>query len=638
MGPVKIGLLVIVGIAGLCLETDASAKPTVECGATLTRSVKLDADLICGASALTITTPGVALNCSGHTIRGTVPGGIAVRVTAANVSVTDCTIEGFSSGINASEASGLKVAGNRFSNLGSAVRVDRSPRLALQDNLVESGLGFISIRDCPEAAVERNEFRPSERRAGSVVLERSPHARIMGNRSTQGVRVAVWRESDDSVVANNSLGGKGGVSVGRSTRVDVRQNSAGGPGPAHAGSIWGIELKGATDCDVSHNELSGVGIFLDPFDDIDGTRGADGNRIRENRVDNANFGILLFGSSSNVVERNVWSTCEIAVVAFPYLSGDSLPTIPTTDNDVRSNLLDSGSWGVYTANAGGNRYERNRIRGFAVGITEIATAPVALPDLVRENVISDNDYFGLLTEGASPVVAGNEFFRNGSADLPPPVLIFPYDEILLDARGGIGVFPWNGDAETTFDDGDSSNDVISEPVIGVPDEPNVFEGNIFADIYVLDTRPANAIEIATSNEFRGDGTTARVRQDWFGAIRVESTDGSSAEGATVDISDARGNSVATLVAGADGVAPDVCDPTRPMGRLTTEAGGPTPQWLRLSEYIINRDGNRVDLTPHQISVRSGELSGHGTYAWTGCADPECEVLRRYQLVDVTLGP
>jgi hypothetical protein len=57
-------------------------------------------------------------------------------------------------------------------------------------------------------------------------------------------------------------------------------------------------------------------------------------------------------------------------------------------------------------------------------------------------------------------------------------------------------------------------------VIGVPDEPNVFEDNAFADIYVLDTRPANAIEIATSNEFRGDGTTARVRQDWFGAIRV----------------------------------------------------------------------------------------------------------------------
>jgi parallel beta-helix repeat protein len=460
----------------------------------------------------------------------------------------------------------------------------------------------------------------------------------MGNRSTQGVRIAVWRESDDSVVANNSLGGKGGVSVGRSTRVEVRHNSAGGPGLAHAGSIWGIELKGATDCNVEQNDLSGVGIFLDPFEDIDGTRGADGNRIRENRVEESGLGILLFGGSSNVVERNVWSHCEIAVAAFPYLRSDSLPPIPTTDNDVRSNLLDSGSWGVYTANAGGNRYEGNRIRGFAVGFTEIATAPVALPDLVRDNVISDNGYFGLLTEGASPVVTGNEFFRNGGAVLPPPVLLFPYVEILLDARGGIGVLPWDGEDPTTFDDGDPSNDVISEPLIGVPDDPNVFEDNAFADIYVLDTRPANAIEIATSNVFRGNGTTARVRQDWFGAIRVVSIDGSSAEGATVDIFDARGNSVATLVAGADGVAPSGCDSTRPMGRLTTEETGPTPQWLRVTQYVIDSDGHRVDLTPHRISVQSGELIGHGTYEWTGCADPECEVLRRYQIADVTVSP
>ena len=334
----------------------------------------------------------------------------------------------------------------------------------------------------------------------------------------------------------------------------------------------------------------------------------------------------------------MWSRCEIAVVAFPYLSGDSLPTIPTTDNDVRSNFLDSGSWGVYTANAGGNRYEANRIRGFAVGFTEIATAPVALPDLVRDNIISDNDYFGLLTEGASPVVTGNEFSRNGGAVLPPPVLIFPYDEILLDARGGIGVLPWNGDDQTTLDDGDPSNDVISRPLIGVPDKPNVFEDNAFADIYVLDTRPANAIEIATSNVFRGNGTAARVRQDWFGAIRVLSTDGNSAEGATVDIFDARGNSVATLVAGADGVAPDGCDATRPMGRLTTEETGPTPQWLRVTQYVIDRDGHRVDATPHQIDVQSGVLSGRATFAWTGCTDTECEGVRRYQLVDVTLNP
>ena len=123
MRSARIGLLVVFSVGPLCAATD-SVKPVVECGATLTRSAKLDADLVCGASALTIATPGVALNCSGHTIRGTVPGGIAVRVTAANVSVTDCTIEGFSSGINASDASGLKVARNRCGQVVPA----RAPR------------------------------------------------------------------------------------------------------------------------------------------------------------------------------------------------------------------------------------------------------------------------------------------------------------------------------------------------------------------------------------------------------------------------------------------------------------------------------------------------------------------------------
>lgn len=638
MGPAKIGLLVVVNIAGLCLTADASAKPTVECGATLTRSLKLDADLVCGSSALTIATPGVALNCSGHTIRGTLPGGIAVRVTAANVSVTDCTIEGFSSGLNASDASGLKVARNRFSNLSSAVRVDRSPRLALRENLVESGLGFISIRDCPEAAVERNEFRPSERRAGSVVLERSPCARIMGNRSTQGVRISVWRESDDSVVANNSLGGKGGVSVGRSTRVVVRHNSAGAPGPAHAGSNWGIELKGATNCDVSHNELSGVGILLHTFDDIDGTHGADGNRIRENRVEEAGFGILLFGGSSNVVERNVWSRCEYGVAAFPYLLGDPLPAIPTTDNDVRRNLLDSGSWGVYTANAGGNRYEENRIRGLAIGIAVIATAPAVAPDVIRNNLITDNGYFGLLALGASPSVSGNLFEHNGVAEQPPGVELYPFNELILSARGGIGLFPFNGLDPGAFDDGDPSNDLLSEPLIGLPNEPNEFQDNAVADIYSLDTRVTNPEALLSSNRFRSGGTAAELRQDWFGAIRVALPDGSSAADASVELSDTLGEPVAAMPTGSNGVSPNGCDPTRPMGRLSLEDEGPTPQWLRITEYVIDRNGDRVDLTPHQISVQSGEFSGRGTYAWTGCADPECEVLRRYQLVDVTLGP
>ena len=292
MRSVKFRSPVLFGFALLCAGTLASAKPSVECGATLTRSTTLDADLVCGASALTIATPGVVLNCSGHAIRGTVLGGIGIQVTATNVSVIDCAIKGFTSGLQARDASGLKVARNHFSNLNSAVRVNTSHQALLADNLFESSLGNISIRDCPQAVVERNEFHPLERHAASINLERSPGARIVGNRSTQGLSIATWRSSDDSVVANNALGRIGRVSVGFSSRVDVRHNSAGGFGSAYNGSLFGVELTGAKDCEVAHNEFAGVGVFLYPFFESGPhgstiIAGADGNRIRDNTIEEA---------------------------------------------------------------------------------------------------------------------------------------------------------------------------------------------------------------------------------------------------------------------------------------------------------------------------------------------------------------
>jgi len=641
MRSARIGLLIVFSVGPLCAATD-SAKPVVECGATLTRSAKLDADLVCGASALTIATPGVALNCSGHTIRGTVPGGIAVRVTAANVAVTDCTIEGFSSGINASDASGLKVARNRFSNLNSPVRVNTSRQVVLADNSFESSLGSISMSDCPQAVVERNEFIPLERHLGIINLQRCPNSRISRNRSTQGVAVAVWRASDDSIVSNNSLGGKGRVSVGFSSRVKVTHNSAGGVGPAHAAN-FGADLTGSTDCEVAHNEFTGVGIFV--FGSLDNgpdgstiLLGADDNRVHDNQVEGATWGILDFGGSRNLIDRNAFSGCEIGIGAFPLINGENLPVTPSTDNDFLDNVLDGGSYGIYTANAGGNRYEENLVRGFAIGVDEVGTVAAVSPDVFRNNVIADNDYFGLLAQGASPTVIGNVFERNGGADQPPGVDLFQLGEIIGSARGGIGLFPFNGNDPSTLDDGDPSNDKLSEPLIGALDEPNVFEDNTFADIYALDTRASNASELLTLNQFQGGGTAARVHQDWFGVVRVALSDGSAAAGAAVDLTDALGTPVASVITGSDGVAPSGCDPTRPMGRLSEEEGGPTPQWLRITEYIVDRGGNRADLTPHHISVQGDGLSGNATYEWKGCGAPQCESLRRYQIAGVTLKP
>ena len=581
------------------------------------------------------------LNCAGHTIRGTAPGGIAIRVTAANVSVTDCTIEGFSSGINASDASGLKVARNRFSNLSSVVRVSTSRQVVVADNFFESSLFSIFMSDCPQADVERNEFVPLDRRAGIIYLQRSPMSQIQGNRSTQGLSVSVWRASDDSIVANNSLGGIGRVSVAYSSRVIVRHNAAGGP--AHSGNPFGVDLTAATDCDVVRNTFTGVGILLLGMTDYgpSGTLiplGSDDNRVHDNQIEDSGWGVLVFGGSRNVIDRNDCSSCELGLAAFPLVTGDTSPVIPSTDNDFTRNVLDGGLYGVYTGNAGGNRYEDNHISGLAVGVVATATVPAVAPDMIRNNSITDNGYFGLLAQGASPSVSGNYFARNGGAYLPPGDELYPLNELILSARGGIGLFAFNGIDPTTIDDGDPSNDFLSAPLIGLPDEPNEFQDNTFADIYSLDTRVTNPAALLTSNRFRSGGFAAEVRQDWFGAVRVTLPDGGAAADASVELFDTFGAPVTAMSTGTNGVSPNGCDPTRPMGRLSLEEEGPTPQWSRITEYVIDRHGDRVDLTPHRISVRSGDLGGETTYAWTGCADAACEDLRRYQLVDVTLAP
>jgi len=41
------------------------------------------------------------------------------------------------------------------------------------------------------------------------------------------------------------------------------------------------------------------------------------------------------------------------------------------------------------------------------------------------------------------------------------------------------------------------------------------------------------------------------------------------------------------------------------GRLTLEEEGPMPQWLRITEYVIDRNGDRTNLTPHHVAVQSG---------------------------------
>ncbi|WP_337062222.1 right-handed parallel beta-helix repeat-containing protein [Kineococcus sp. G2] len=93
-------------VTGLLAAPAVAAPPratTVECGAVLTSSVRLAADVVCpDGDGVVLAADGIELNLNGHALVG--PGdssGVGVLVRAEDVTIRNGTISGWSSGVRA---------------------------------------------------------------------------------------------------------------------------------------------------------------------------------------------------------------------------------------------------------------------------------------------------------------------------------------------------------------------------------------------------------------------------------------------------------------------------------------------------------------------------------------------------------
>lgn len=97
----------LAGILGLGPLPAAAAPPratVVPCGAVLTTSVRLAADVTCpDGRGIVLAADGIELNLNGHGLTGpgTAPGPVGVRITAEDVVVRNGRISGWSSGVAA---------------------------------------------------------------------------------------------------------------------------------------------------------------------------------------------------------------------------------------------------------------------------------------------------------------------------------------------------------------------------------------------------------------------------------------------------------------------------------------------------------------------------------------------------------
>lgn len=144
-----VGSLPLIAL-GMVSTAKAAPPPTITCGATITQSVSLAADIgPCSGDGLVIQGDGVKVDLNGHTVQGpsTHTGStVGIRIKRSNgVQVTGGTVTGFDAGVAIAGGSGNRLAG-----------------LTVADNIGKFGGDFcdgVAILDSPDNTLTGLEVR-----------------------------------------------------------------------------------------------------------------------------------------------------------------------------------------------------------------------------------------------------------------------------------------------------------------------------------------------------------------------------------------------------------------------------------------------------------------------------------------------
>lgn len=647
--PVALSLLLFA--AALSSEVNAQ----VSCGATLMQDVTLTEDLVCPGEGLFLGAPGITLDCGGHAIRGAgshnTRGVSAVNVAA--VTIRDCVLSGFSSVVYLNGSHGSRVerntiVGDPFGQLYSV----HSPSLTVEGNAFVGPRATALVAYGPDSRFSGNSFDPVSRDPNGhsfVSFYGSPRSVFSGNVSAGTVHVAFSNHSDGSYAADNRLSGGSQIALTHSTESRITRNRLGPVDPAAPFGNGGVSLFGASGNEISDNEIDGHriwGLFF--IDDEAFQARTDSNVVRGNTIRDASIGIQVYSGGGNWIFENDIQQSVIGIAVFG-IPGQSRPL----RNTFERNTILGGQYGLYLISGDGNVFSGNMFKDQDWGVFEILLEEAGRePTTYIENDIEGSRIFGLLAWGASPKLLDNRLTGNGVGEDAPKD---PIDALVLEflggRRGGLAFLPWVGDADvTTLDDADPSTDVLAAPLVGNLDHPNAFSGNSGVDVYALDCRAENWRTLASDNAFDDRGgsggdvepekeTHDRIRQDWFGLIRVEDLSGSGVQDATVEVRDARGRLAGPFTSGSEGYAPGDVDPNRTEGLVDGEPSGPLPSWPRFTEYVVDGNGSRADLTPHHITAHSPAGMGRSIYSWDAVENDPLSfriVDGRYQTAKVVL--
>jgi uncharacterized repeat protein (TIGR01451 family) len=442
-----------------------------------------------------------------------------------------------------------------------------------------------------------------ENAAQGILVERTP----AGSNGPQNINIvpAPWNGALPNYIYSNvqegilirDLGTQNNVVRGNWIGVDPSDN------PAPNGNS-GVSLFGGT----TNNTIEANKIRYNRYQDvlISGT-GTSNNFVRLNTIwggadvspyvgyDNAGV-VINNGATNNRVEGND--------IAYHVFDGVQVVGQGTDDNVIGENQVYANGRGVVVINDYPDASPPDPDAPPFDLQTDSLTAPGPARTQILFNSITRNNNDGILVrrDGGGTVIENNDI-SNNQADGIRLVGASPSIEgntIIGNAQNGIHALVFFGQDDSLTN---ASDDVLSQPTI----TGNTIGGNGAWGVLAVDTPLPQGLSGISSGNSWFDNTSGRIRQDWYGYVRVEDTGGNPVTGLTIVIE----NNPPCTGTYTSAVS-DSNGNYGPTGfTINSERS-----YFQIAQAFVDNGGNLQDCTPHYVYVQS-DVSINANYSYNG---------------------
>jgi uncharacterized repeat protein (TIGR01451 family) len=316
-----------------------------------------------------------------------------------------------------------------------------------------------------------------------------------------------------------------------------------------------------------------------------------------------NAGVVINnGATKNRVERNN--------IAYHVFDGVQVVGPGTDDNVIGGNQVSANGRGVVVINDYPDAVPPDPDAPPFDLQTDSFTAPGPANTLISGNNIFDNNNDGILVrrDGGGTVIQNNKI-SNNQADGIRLVGASPSirsNNITDNAQNGIHalVFFGQDDSPATAND-----DVLSQPTI----QDNFIGSNRAWGVLAVDT-PLDLSTVDRNNSWPDPfgkippNALGRIRQDWYGYVRVEDTGGNPVIGLTIVIEENNPPCTGTYTSAVF----DSNGNYGPTGFTINSARS----YFQIAQAFVDNYGNLQDCTPHYVYVQS-DPSINANYSYNG---------------------